>query len=70
MDEAFAHAGPVLVDAVVDGAEPMLPPKRRDTYVENMEKALRQMPNTRREIECAMREDPARTALRQPVLPA
>ena len=41
----------VLVDAVVDAAEPMLPPKRRDSYVENMEKALRQMPAARREIE-------------------
>ncbi len=63
MDEAFAHAGPVLVDAVVDAAEPMLPPKRRDTYVQNMEKALRQMPAARREIERAMQEEPARTAL-------
>jgi pyruvate dehydrogenase (quinone) len=63
MDEAFAHPGPVLVDAVVDAAEPMLPPKRRDTYVENMEKALQQMPNARREIERAMGEEPARTAL-------
>ena len=53
----------VLVDAVVDAAEPMLPPKRRDTYVENMEKALRQMPTARREIERAMQEEPARTAL-------
>jgi pyruvate dehydrogenase (quinone) len=64
MDEAFAHAGPVLVDAVVDAAEPMLPPKRRDTYVENMEKALQQMPEARGEIERAMQEEPARTALR------
>ena len=63
MDEAFAHAGPVLIDAVVDAAEPMLPPKRRDTYVENMEKALQQMPNARWEIERAMQEEPARTAL-------
>lgn len=63
MDEAFAHPGPVLVDAVVDAAEPMLPPKRRDTYVENMEKALQQMPNARPEIERAMQEEPARTAL-------
>lgn len=63
LDEAFAHPGPVLVDAVVDAAEPMLPPKRRETYVENMEKALRQMPEARREIERAMQEEPARTSL-------
>lgn len=64
MDEAFGHDGPVLVDAVVDAAEPMLPPKRRDTYVHNMEKALGQMPAARGAIERAMREEPARTALR------
>jgi pyruvate dehydrogenase (quinone) len=63
MDEAFAHDGPVLVDAVVDAAEPMLPPKRRENYVENMKKALQQMPRARREIERAMQEEPARTAL-------
>jgi pyruvate dehydrogenase (quinone) len=63
MDQAFAHPGPVLVDAVVDAAEPMLPPKRRDMYVKNMEKALQQMPNARGEIERAMQEEPARTAL-------
>ncbi|WP_119303772.1 thiamine pyrophosphate-dependent enzyme [Dongia deserti] len=63
MDEAFAHAGPVLVDAVVDAAEPMLPPKRRENYVENMNKALQQMPQARGEIERAMQEEPARTAL-------
>jgi pyruvate dehydrogenase (quinone) len=63
MDEAFAHDGPVLVDAVVDAAEPMLPPKRRETYVENMKKALQQMPRARSEIERAMGEEPARTAL-------
>jgi pyruvate dehydrogenase (quinone) len=63
MDEMFACDGPVLVDAVVDGAEPMLPPKRRETYVENMKKALKQMPEARREIERAMKEEPARSAL-------
>lgn len=63
MDEAFAHDGPVLIDAVVDAAEPMLPPKRRETYMKNMAKALRQMPEARGEIERAMQEEPARTAL-------
>ncbi len=64
MDDAFAHDGPVLVDAVVDAAEPMLPPKRRDNYVDNMKKALQQMPQARPAIERAMEEEPARTALR------
>ena len=63
MDQAFAHDGLVLVDAVVDAAEPMLPPRRRETYVDNMTKALAQMPQARQEIERAMDEEPARTAL-------
>jgi pyruvate dehydrogenase (quinone) len=63
MDEAFACEGPVLVDAVVDPAEPMLPPKRREKYVKNLNKALEQMPDARGEIERALQEEPARTAL-------
>ena len=30
LDAALAHAGPALIDAVVDANEPMLPPKRRE----------------------------------------
>jgi pyruvate dehydrogenase (quinone) len=63
MDEAFACDGPVLVDAVVDAAEPMLPPKRRENFVKNLDKALELMPEARREIERALQEEPARTAL-------
>lgn len=63
MDEAFACDGPVLVDAVVDAAEPMLPPKRREEFVNNLNKALEQMPEARGEIERALQEEPARTAL-------
>ena len=37
--------GPALVEAVVDPNEPLLPPKRIEKYAENMEKALRQVPN-------------------------
>ena len=65
MDQAFAADEPVLVDAVVDAAEPMLPPKRRENYVDNLKKALKEMPVARPEIERAMREEPARTALRK-----
>jgi pyruvate dehydrogenase (quinone) len=63
MDEAFACDGPVLVDAVVDAAEPMLPPRRREKFVNNLNKALEQMPEARGEIERALQEEPARTAL-------
>jgi pyruvate dehydrogenase (quinone) len=65
MDEAFACDGPVLVDAVVDAAEPMLPPKRREKFVNNLNKALEQMPDARGEIERALQEEPVPTALQR-----
>lgn len=64
LERAFGLKGPVLVDAVVDDAEPMLPPKRREDYVQHLRKALGQMPEERFEIERALAEEPARTALR------
>lgn len=63
LDAAFAHEGPALVDAVVDPAEPMLPPKRRDLYMQHMEKALAETPN-RGEIEARMRQEPSLTSLK------
>jgi thiamine pyrophosphate-dependent acetolactate synthase large subunit-like protein len=63
LDAALAHPGPALIDAVVDANEPMLPPKRRDTYVKNLSKALKEMPE-RKDIERAMTEEPAVTSLR------
>ncbi|MFD2029199.1 hypothetical protein ACFSKM_00485 [Ancylobacter dichloromethanicus] len=32
--------GPVLIEAVVDAAEPMMPPKMPPDYAENFRKAL------------------------------
>lgn len=63
LDAAFAHKGPALVDAVVDPAEPMLPPKRRDQYMQHMEKALAETPN-RAEIEDRMQQEPSLTSLK------
>ena len=63
LDAALAHPGPALIDAVVDANEPMLPPKRRDTYMKNLSKALKEMPE-RKDIERAMTEEPAVTSLR------
>jgi pyruvate dehydrogenase (quinone) len=63
LDAALAHPGPALVDAVVDAQEPMLPPKRRDTFVKNLTKALKDTPH-RREIEERLTEEPAVTSLR------
>ncbi len=34
--EAFDHPGATLIEATVDPNEPLLPPKRNETYVENM----------------------------------
>jgi pyruvate dehydrogenase (quinone) len=64
LDAALAHPGPALVDAVTDANEPMLPPKRRDTYVKNLSKALKQGTPGRREIEERLEEEPALTSLR------
>jgi pyruvate dehydrogenase (quinone) len=64
IEQALSSPGPVLIDAVVDDAEPMLPPKRRQDYVEHLKKALKQMPRERGNIERALKEEPARTAQR------
>ncbi|BBK40470.1 pyruvate oxidase [Allostella vacuolata] len=64
LDAALAHDGPALVDAVVDGNEPMLPPKRRKDYVEKFQKALDRGTPHRAEIERALGEEPALTSLK------
>src|SRR4051812_37916368 len=64
LDDALAHDGPALIDAVVDANEPMLPPKRRETYVKNLSKALEKGTPGQREIERALTEEPAATSLR------
>jgi pyruvate dehydrogenase (quinone) len=64
LDEALAHGGPVLVDAVVDTNEPMLPPKRRKDYVAKLTKALAQGTAGGADIERALTEEPARTSLK------
>src|SRR5204863_5595730 len=40
LDEALAHPGAVLIEAVIDAAEPLLPPKRKEKYADNLHKAL------------------------------
>jgi len=64
LDEAFAHDGPVLVDAVTDPNEPMLPPKRREDYIEHLDKAFATGTAGQREIEQRLKEEPAVTSLR------
>ena len=63
MELAFAETGPVLIDAVVDGYEPMLPPTYRKTYMENLDKAMDRGTPHQDRIEQALTEEPAKTSL-------
>ena len=63
LDEAFAYDGPALIEATVDPNEPLLPPKRRPKYAENLQKALAQDTKGRSQIEQALKEEPARSML-------
>ena len=63
LDEALAHPGPVLVEAVIDPDEPLLPPKRMPQYADNLKKALEQGTPNREAIERAIEEEPARSMM-------
>lgn len=65
IEELLAHPGPALLDAVVDANEPMLPPKRREDYMQKLQQALDAGTIDRAPIEKALREEPARTALQE-----
>jgi pyruvate dehydrogenase (quinone) len=62
MDHAFATEGPVVIEAVVDPHEPMMPPKMPPDYRENMLKALEGTPGAEA-IEANLREEPTRTMM-------
>ena len=62
LDEAFAHPGPVLIEATVDPYEPMMPPKMPAQYAENFRKALPQTPHHER-IEQSIAAEPAKTMM-------
>jgi thiamine pyrophosphate-dependent acetolactate synthase large subunit-like protein len=61
---ALAEPGPALIDAVVDGNEPMLPPKRREDYVDHLKQALGRGASCKVEIERSLMQDPALTSLK------
>ena len=63
LDEALAHPGPALVEALVDPNEPLLPPKRVEKYAKNLDKALQAGTPGREAIERALGEEPSRTLL-------
>jgi pyruvate dehydrogenase (quinone) len=64
LDDALAARGPVLVEAVVDPNEPLLPPKRNEKYVNNLTAALAKGTPGGQDIERALQEDPARSFLK------
>jgi pyruvate dehydrogenase (quinone) len=64
LDQALAHDGPALIDAVVDSAEIMLPPKRREQYMQHLAQAFETGTAGQSEIQQRMREEPAVTSLR------
>ena len=57
LDEAFEVDGPVVIEAVVDQYEPMMPPKMPADYVRNFRKALPDTPGRER-IEANLTEEP------------
>jgi pyruvate dehydrogenase (quinone) len=62
LDAAFATEGPVIIEAVVDAYEPMMPPRMPDEYRKNMRKALPATPG-HQEIEANLREEPLKTMM-------
>ena len=63
LDAALREPGPVLVEAVIDASEPLLPPKRQPKYADNLRRALEAGTPGRAAIERALREEPARSLL-------
>jgi len=62
LDEAFATEGPVVIEAVVDPYEPMMPPKLPPDYAQNFRKALPGTPGHER-IEANVAQEPLRTMM-------
>ncbi|TFI56414.1 hypothetical protein E2493_20315 [Sphingomonas parva] len=62
-EEALAHRGAALIEAVIDPDGPFLPPRRRRKYVGYLEKALDPGAAGADRIRRPMREEPERTML-------
>jgi pyruvate dehydrogenase (quinone) len=63
MDAALATPGPVLIEAVVDPNEPLLPAVVSETYAKNIGKAIREGTAGAAELLRALRRDPARAMM-------
>ncbi|MGD9923519.1 MAG: thiamine pyrophosphate-dependent enzyme, partial [Pseudorhodoplanes sp.] len=61
-DRAFSTEGPVVIEAVVDPYEPMMPPKMPADYAKNFRKALPETPHHER-IEANTAEEPLKTTM-------
>ncbi|MFZ5672581.1 MAG: thiamine pyrophosphate-dependent enzyme [Pseudomonadota bacterium] len=62
LDAAFAVAGPVIIEAIVDAYEPMMPPRMPEEYRRNMRKALPDTPGRAR-IEANLAREPLKTMM-------
>lgn len=62
LDEAFSTRGPVIIEAVVDAYEPMMPPQMPSDYARNFKKALPDTPGHAR-IEENIGEEPLKSML-------
>lgn len=62
LDRALSTDGPVVIEAVVDPYEPMMPPKMPPDYAKNFRKALPETPHHER-IEANTMEEPLKTMM-------
>lgn len=62
LDAALATEGPVVIEALVDAYEPMLPPKMPPEFARNFRKALPETPNHER-IEENLTREPLKTMM-------
>jgi pyruvate dehydrogenase (quinone) len=62
LDQAFEYAGPVVIEAVVDPYEPMMPPKMPPDYAKNFQEALPETPG-REQIQANVSQEPLRTMM-------
>jgi pyruvate dehydrogenase (quinone) len=63
LDEALAAEGPVVIQALVDPNEPLLPARVSETYKEHLRKALDAGTPGRSEIERALEREPSRSMM-------
>ena len=62
LDAAFAAEGPVIIEAVVDAYEPMMPPRMPEEYRKNLLKALAETAG-RADIEANLKQEPLKTMM-------